>query len=334
MCQTGVLAQHSARVTRRIRRPTLPSTRQLGVIDQQVQPVAGHVDADSITVANECDRSSVDRLGSHVTDAKAPRSAAESAVGDEGAIGAATGTFQRSGDGQHFAHSRSALGALVTNDEHGVGSNLTGHDGGHRTVLSVEHARGAFEESLFGGEPGHLHHTAERRQRSAQNKNAAFGVDGGRQRMHHHAIGCRRREFGQVLGHGLSGAGEHIAMNETSVEKMLQHHGHSTHAMQVGHVELSAGLHVGDVRNLGRDAVEILEFQRHAGFGSDGQQVQHGVRASSERVGDGDGVLERLLREDVARTNAETQHVHHGLAGASCVVLATAIDGGSRRRAG
>ena len=74
----------------------------------------------AVAVADERDRPAVDRLGRDVADAEAPRAAAEPAVGDQRAVGAAAGALQRAGDGQHLAHPRAALRALVADDEHGA----------------------------------------------------------------------------------------------------------------------------------------------------------------------------------------------------------------------
>ena len=45
--------------------------------------------------------------------------------------------------------------------------------------------------------------------------------------------------------------------------------------------------------------VEVVDLQRHLGFVSDCQEVQHGVGGAAHRQNDGDGVLQRLARQDV-----------------------------------
>jgi hypothetical protein len=119
--------------------------------------------------------------------------------------------------------------------------------------------------------------------------------------VHHHAVGSGGRvELGEVLGHGLAGDGEAVAVQQAGVEQVLQHHRHAADAVEVAHVELAAGLHVGDVRHLGGDPVEVLELELDAGLVGDGEQVQHRVGGAAERGRDGDRVLERLLGHDVA----------------------------------
>ena len=49
-------------------------------------------------------------------------------------------------------------------------------------------------------------------------------------------------------------------MQQTCVEKMLQHNRHATNAMHIGHVVLAAGLGVGNVWHFVCDAVEIIKI--------------------------------------------------------------------------
>jgi hypothetical protein len=67
------------------------------------------------------------------------------------------------------------------------------------------------------------------------------------------------------------------------------------------------------VRHLVTDAVEVVQAQLDISFAGDGEQVQHDVGRAAERHGQGDGVLECLFREDVARRDALAQQVHHRL---------------------
>ena len=286
-----------------------------------------HVDTDDVAVTHECDRSAVDGLGCDVADAEPPRATAEPAVGDERAVGAAAGTFQGGRDRQHLTHPRSTLGALVADHEHRAGLDRTGHDGLHRTVLTVEHTSCAFELLLLLGESGDLHDRAAGSERAGEDDDASLLVQGLVERVHDHAVGGGRIELGQVLGHGLAGAGEDVAVQEAGIEEVLQHHRHPAHTIEITHVELAARLHVGDVGHLRRDAIEVLELEFDARLVRQRQQVEHGVGGSTEGRRDGNGVLEGLLGHDHAWGDTEAQHVHDGLAGAPGVVFASAVDG-------
>jgi hypothetical protein len=58
---------------------------------------------------------------------------------------------------------------------------------------------------------------------------------------------------------------------------VLHHDRHATDTVEVGHVELAARCHVGDVGHARRDLVEIVEIEVDAGLVGDGQQMEDGV---------------------------------------------------------
>ena len=119
-----------------------------------------------------------------------------------------------------------------------------------------------------------------------------------------------------------------------SSSRCFEHDRHAADPVEIGHVELAAGLHVGEVRHPGGDLVEVVEVEFDAGLVGDREQVQHRVGRAAEGVGQRHRVLERTLGQDVVRPQAGPQHVDHGRAGPPGVVLAAPIDGGRRRRAG
>ena len=71
--------------------------------------------------------------------------------------------------------------------------------------------------------------------------------------------------------------------------------------VEIGRDEAAARLEVGDERNRCADAIEVLEAERDAGLFRDRHQVEHGVRRAAGRRNRGDGVLERLRRENLPR---------------------------------
>ena len=266
-----------------------------------------------------------------MADAEAPCAATEAAVGDERAVRATTGSLQGSSDGQHLAHARPALGAFVPDHEHGAGLNRSGEDRLHRGVLAVEHAGNTLEQFLLLAQTGNFHDGSPGCQGTGEDVDAALCVDRLIERVHDHAVRRRGVDGGQVLRDRLAGHGDAVTVEQSCVEEVLHHHRHAADSVEVAHVELAARLHVRDVRHLRRDSVEVLELQGNACFVGDGQQVQHSVGAAPERARDGNGILKRRLRHDLARRDAEPQQVHHGLARKDGIVLAPPVDG---RRAG
>ena len=113
--------------------------------------------------------------------------------------------------------------------------------------------------------------------------------------------GSRSRE---VLGERLARHGERVAVQQALVEHRLHDDRDAAMAVDVVHDVLAERLHVGDVRHLVADAVEVVQGQVDVGLAGDREQVQHDVGRAAERHRQGDRVLERLLGEDVARRDA------------------------------
>ena len=134
-------------------------------------------------------------------------------------------------------------------------------------------------------------------------------------------------ELREVLGHRLAGHRHHVAVQEPGLEQQLEHDRHTADPIEVAHVELAAGLHVGDVRNTVGDAVEVVEVERNPGLVGKGEQVQHCVGRPAEGRRHGDRILERLLGHDLARGDAEPQLFDDGGAGAFGISLPTVVDG-------
>ena len=79
----------------------------------------------------------------------------------------------------------------------------------------------------------------------------AGGVDRVGQRVDDGAVGRRRVERGQVLGHRPPGDGQAVAVQQPGIEQLAHDDRDAADAVEVGHVELAVGLRVGEVRDLG-----------------------------------------------------------------------------------
>ena len=125
------------------------------------------------------------------------------------------------------------------------------------------------------------------------------------------AVGLRRIEIGEVLGHGLAGDGEAVAVEQAVLEQLAEDRLDAADAIEVDHVVLAVRLHVGDVRDTRADAVEVVELELDLRLVRDREQVEHRVGGAAERHRDRDRVLERLLGQDLTRADAERDEVHH-----------------------
>ena len=95
-----------------------------------------------------------------------------------------------------------------------------------------------------------------------------------------------------------------VAVHEARVEQRLHEHRQAAAAVDVVHDVAAERLQVADVRHLAADPVEVVEGQLDLGLVRDREQVQHDVGRAAERHADGDGVLERLLGQDLAGGDA------------------------------
>ena len=105
-----------------------------------------------------------------------------------------------------------ALRALVADDEHGAGLDGAGEDGLHRALLAVEHPGRALEVELVEVRPATFTTAPLGASEPREHDDAALGVDRRVERVDDHAVGRGRVELGQVLGHGLAGDGEAVAV--------------------------------------------------------------------------------------------------------------------------
>ena len=103
----------------------------------------------------------------------------------------------------------------------------------HRGLLAVEDAGGALEH--VGVEAGALDDGAVGGQRAAQDREAAGAVDRVAHGVDDLAVGVRRGDVGQVLGHRAAGDGERVAVQQPGVEQRLHHDRHAADAVDVGH---------------------------------------------------------------------------------------------------
>jgi hypothetical protein len=131
---------------------------ELVVVDEQVEATVRDVESDAVAVTHERDRALVDGLGGDVADAEAGGAAGEATVGEERDVGAATGTLDRAGDGEHLAHARAALGALVADDDDVAGWIWCRPRRPPWPPLAVEDAGGALEDvGVEAGRPSRRH---------------------------------------------------------------------------------------------------------------------------------------------------------------------------------
>ncbi len=123
----------------------------------------------------------------------------------------------------------------------------------------------------------------------------AFGFFGGLDRLAERLPGYRHRRTVDIA----------------ALDQSLRDELDATRLPDVRRNVLAAGLQVDQQRRLAADPVELLEVQVDSGVHRQRHQVQYGIRRTAGGRHAGDRVLERLLREDIARPEPLLEGLHH-----------------------
>ena len=135
-------------------------------------------------------------------------------------------------------------------------------------------------EHHLRGHGGALHHAALGGQVALEHGDAAVGgvgvLDGADQLRVavDHAL--------QVLGQGLSGAGEHAGVQQALLRQLLHDGVHAARALQILHIGIPGGGKMAQVGGFGGDLVGQIQIQLDAALVGDGGQVEHGVGGAAQ----------------------------------------------------
>ena len=163
-------------------------------------------------------------MADHQTD----RPAGEAAIGhqaDDNAALAAQRGDARCGI-QHFRHAGAADRPLIADDDHVAILEMVRVAVKHleKLLLAVEDLGPTGEDIVVQTalDTGKLQHGAEfRRQVAAKDPQAAGRLIGAGDAVDHIAVRCRRVEARKLFGQGLAGTGQHIAIQQAGIEKVL-----------------------------------------------------------------------------------------------------------------
>ena len=234
--------------------------------------------------------------------------AGEAAVGDEGHRLAQPHAADGGGGVEHLPHPGSALGPLVADDHHVAGDDLPSVDGLDGLLLGVEDPGGAGVEHHLRGHGGALHHAALGGQVALEHGDAAVGgvgvLDGADQ------LGVAVDHALQVLGQGLSGAGEHARVQQALLRQLLHDGVHAARALQILHIGIPGGGKMAQVGGFGGDLVGQIQIQLDAALVGDGGQVEHGVCGAAQGHVHRLGVVEGGGGHDVPGADVFCHQLH------------------------
>ena len=119
-----------------------------------------------------------------------------------------------------------------------------------------------------------------------------------------------RRNVLQHLADRSAVDGHAIAVQEVVLKQDLQDLRHAARTVQVDRDEAPGGLEVAEDGHAPSHALEIVDGPFHAGRTRDRQVMQHRVGGAARGHDEGDCVLDRLARDDVARLEIALNRLH------------------------
>ncbi|GAD53673.1 hypothetical protein MBEHAL_2433 [Halarchaeum acidiphilum MH1-52-1] len=251
-----------------------------------------------------------------MADHRAAGRTTEAAVGEERDVVLVALPDDGGGDAEHLAHAGTAARAFVPDDDDVAGLDLAALHVRHRVLLVVEDARGPLVmEALLAGD---LEHAAVRREVAGQDLDRALLVEGvfnGREEVRVDLVVVREIERLEFLGDRVAGDGHRVAVEVAALEEAADDDWDAPDVVEVLHDARATGLEVRDLRRALADLVELLDGELNARLRGEREDVQDAVRGPAERDLHGDGVLEGLLREDVARAAVVLDGVEGDLPG-------------------
>nr|ABZ08895.1 hypothetical protein ALOHA_HF4000APKG5H11ctg2g13 [uncultured marine microorganism HF4000_APKG5H11] len=250
--------------------------------------------------------------------------AGEPAVGDQGNIVAQSLSHDGGGDRQHLLHAGPALGSFVADDDDVPRLDIAPLDGLESGRFLVEDPSRALEYFLLMS--GNLDHRAVWGDVAPEDGQPAGG-GAGRVDLVDHGLVFDGLDGLNVLPQSLSGNGHSVAVEQAGVQEPFHDQGDAAVTIEVGHDVFPSRLHIGDVRGVAADAVEVVQGQLNIDLPGDGDQVQHRIGRSAHGHGHGDSVLEGLFGQDVTGAHIFFQKTHQGPSHFSGLAQFLGVDG-------
>ncbi len=277
-----------------------------------------------IAFLDEADGAAGSGFRADMADSSTAGSTREAAISDEGHGLIQLHAGQSRGGVQHLPHTGAALGALVADDHHITGDDLTRVDGGNGGLLTVEDTGRAGVLLHLGSHGAPLDHAAvgsDVAPEDLQTTGLRIGILDGADGLFVEDVGTL-----DVLAEGLAGDGGYIQIQQTLLGQLCLHGGDAACGVEVGHMGGAGGGQVAEVGGPGADLIEEFQVDGHTGLVGDGQQVEHGIGGAAQCHIAGQGVPDGALIDDLTGGDALVDHVHDGHTGVLCQLQALGVD--------
>ena len=114
-----------------------------------------------------------------------------------------------------------------------------------------------------------------------------------------------------VLAKRLARYGKRRRVKQTALDKLCLYGRNSTRRIKILHVRRSCGRKMTKIRNSFAHLIEKLEIKLNSRLICYGKQMENAVRAATERHITSERIFNRLLIDDITRTNIFTYQLHN-----------------------
>jgi hypothetical protein len=295
----GVLVESTLLVLERRCLPAELSLLHLLLADISVDDSLLGVDSDGVTVLDESDRATVLSFRNDVTDEETVATTTEASVSQHGNIVTETGAHDSGRRSQHLNHTRTTLGALVTDDNNSLlalleRATLNGLD---QAILSVKDPGLAGElGTLLSGDLGD---TAARGDLAVQDLDVTGLLDGVAEGTDDLLALGHVANILEVLGHGLTSDGHTTSVDGALLQEELEDGGGTTNVIKVSHDVLAGRLEVGKQGGAVTDGLHVVNGKSDANRVSHGDQMENCIGRTTSDVDNSHGVLKSLAGHNI-----------------------------------
>jgi hypothetical protein len=305
----GVLVESTLRVLERRGLPAELSLLHLLLADIGVNDSLLGIDGNGVTILDESDRTTVLCFGDDVTDEETVATTTEASVSQHGNIVTKTGTHDGGRRSQHLNHTRTALGALVTDDNDALLALLE-----RATLDSLNQTIFTVKDSGLAGElgtllSGNLGDTATGGDLAVKDLNVTSLLDGVAEGTDDLLALGHVTNLLEVLGHSLTSNGHTSTVNSTLLQEELEDSGSTTNIVKVCHDVLAGRLEVGKQGSAVTDGLHVVNGKGDTNGVSHGDQVENSVGRTTSDVDNSHGVLKGLAGHDVRRADILLEQV-------------------------
>lgn len=332
--KTRVLGQGAASVSQRGRRPALAALGKNLLRDVEVNLVVVDINHNLVAILNKRNGSSLGSLRHNVANQETVRTTREAAVSQQSNVLTQTVAHQGRRGLQHLRHTRSTLGALVSDNGNSLLAllDLASLERVDKLDFVIVHTGATLEVGAFLTRD--LGNGTAGRKSTSENLQVTSRLDGVAQGSDDLLALGHVGKVLHVLRKSFTRACDGRAIEHALLEEELGHSRSTANLGEIGHDVLAGRLHVSQKRSFVTDSLEVVDSQLNANRLGNGNHVQNSIGRTASNDNVGDGILKSSLGHNVAGLKADSEQILDGLTGFDALLVLGLGSGRVRRRAG